>query len=321
MNNFEKVQHYDQSSDFGKSLNRFFSSIEFLRLQSNEFGWIVVGQHIFSYYIQKRLKIFRYLVFTDINKQEESDQILEQLVDFVRLNLNVDFIHHPHANFITKFKPKHSLAMPFASVIKKIQLNDNDLLMSIHEKHRNVIRSAIKKGIIVELVLQSELKHFLFFQNEQKKIGREFLSFSHFQKLLSSGHVLLFQAMSEENVLAQAMISYDIQSAYYLTGSFKPGTVNGSMNLLLFEVMKYFRDIKVEHFDFLGVRIDPPLGSKLEGIRKFKIRFNGDEKKGFLWKYPFHLPKYKMFQLIFRTRQFIKTGHWRGDNIDQELEK
>ena len=316
-----EIQHFNQSSMFGKDLNRFFSTTDFLKKQSNEYGWIVIDNLIISYYIKSRFNIFRYLVFTDINTNAEDFEIIEKLVMYVKNNLNVDFIHHPHANFITTAKPINSIAMPFATIVKNIQLNDNDLLMSIHEKHRNVIRSAIKKGVVVSRVLQAEKEHFLFFQEEQKKIGRKFMNYMSFQNLLSSKQVLLFKATNNNLIIAEAIIAHDKQTAYYLYGSYKSGTINGCMNLLLFEIMKYLRDSEVEQIDFLGVRINPAEGSKLEGIRKFKLRFNGNEIKGFLWKYPFHLPKYHLFQFIFKTFQLVKIGRWQGDNIDQELEK
>jgi lipid II:glycine glycyltransferase (peptidoglycan interpeptide bridge formation enzyme) len=86
------------------------------------------------------------------------------------------------------------------------------------------------------------------------------------------------------------------------------------MNFLQWEMMRHFRGIGVRQYDFVGVRIDPEVGSKQEGIRRFKERFGGQLVQGYMWKFPFRPVKRLLYSLVMHLR----SG---GDVVDMERHK
>ena len=58
----------------------------------------------------------------------------------------------------------------------------------------------------------------------------------------------------------------------------------GSMNFLHWNAMLYFKEIKVQSYDFVGVRVGDTILAKHINLRRFKQRFGGETKVGFLWK-------------------------------------
>ncbi len=56
------------------------------------------------------------------------------------------------------------------------------------------------------------------------------------------------------------------------------------MNLLHWEAMKAFKLRGVDHYDFVGARINPDPGSKQEQLARFKQRFGGRLATGYMWK-------------------------------------
>lgn len=90
------------------------------------------------------------------------------------------------------------------------------------------------------------------------------------------------------------------------------------MNLLQWNVIKKMKENNVKFYDFMGARMNPEVGSKYEGIQRFKERFGGELKKGYLWKYSLNDFKYWLYRLLV----FIYSkGHFHGDIIDQERKR
>jgi len=100
--------------------------------------------------------------------------------------------------------------------------------------------------------------------------------------------------------------------AWYCGSADRP--VVGSMHLLHWEAMRLFRGMGVRQFDFTGVRIDPPTGSKQDGLLTFKKGFGGQLVRGFMWKYSLNPLKYA----AYRTAMRLLKG---GDIVDQEGHK
>ena len=67
--------------------------------------------------------------------------------------------------------------------------------------------------------------------------------------------------------------------------------------------MKLMKERGVKYYDFVGARINPDEGSKYEGIQRFKSRFGGELKKGYLWKMPLNKFKYKLFCWLVAAKQ------------------
>jgi lipid II:glycine glycyltransferase (peptidoglycan interpeptide bridge formation enzyme) len=108
-------------------------------------------------------------------------------------------------------------------------------------------------------------------------------------------------------------------SAYYLYGGSIPTPYSGSMNLLHWQTMKDMKNEGVRYYDFVGARLEPVSGSKLETIQRFKSKFGGTMKKGYLWKFPLKCWKYRLFKRTMLAYAMIRRLDYRGDVIDQEI--
>ena len=92
----------------------------------------------------------------------------------------------------------------------------------------------------------------------------------------------------------------------------------GSHNLLQWEIVKKLKTLNVKQYDFVGARINPPKGSKIEGIQRFKSRFGTTLHQGYMWKYIFNKPMYFLYVQILKLLAFKNRSKYKGDIIDQE---
>ena len=83
--------------------------------------------------------------------------------------------------------------------------------------------------------------------------------------------------------------------------------------------MLEFKKMGVREYDFMGARLNVEKGSKLEGIQRFKSRFGGELKKGYLWKYEINPIKTKTIYFLQKVIFKLKGQDYKGDAIDQEL--
>ena len=78
---------------------------------------------------------------------------------------------------------------------------------------------------------------------------------------------------------------FNLYGTYSLFGGRIPEAETGAMNQLNWEAIRRFRNLGVKRFGFMGVRINPEVGSKQEGIMIFKHRFGCQLHQGYIWKY------------------------------------
>jgi len=110
------------------------------------------------------------------------------------------------------------------------------------------------------------------------------------------------------------LFAFSNYCAYAVYAGSIEGSHQGAMKLIQWEAIRQFRMLGVQHFDFMGARIDPEKGSKQEALNQFKQRFGAILKQGYIWKYSIHPLKYRLYCLAARFR----TG---GDIVDAERHK
>ncbi len=88
----------------------------------------------------------------------------------------------------------------------------------------------------------------------------------------------------------------------------------GANKLLYWEAIRFFKQIGIQRYDFVGARIDPEKGSKQQELNSFKKRFGATLKQGYMWKYSLHPFKYRFYTVAARLR----SG---GDIVDAERHK
>jgi lipid II:glycine glycyltransferase (peptidoglycan interpeptide bridge formation enzyme) len=311
------------SDESFKYLLPIFATKEFLKIKSSEYGWIIDDKYILSYYIDRR-SIFSKLVFTSetisINTKEniENEKLfLNSVVEKVK-ELNVDLISQPLASVVFKNIYNNSKSIKWGSYIVDLTISEEDIMKNIHSKHRNVIRKAIKDGVIVEEtrdmeIIYNNIKETMIRQN------RAYPSINDLNKI--KAFTAFFIAKKDDIVQGCSVLPFNKFGAMYLYGGsiFRP--YNGSLNFMHYKAMLILKEKGVTQYDFMGARPNVEVGSKLEGIQRFKSRFGGELKEGYLWKYELNPKKVFFMNLLQKMIFRLKGKVYSGDAIDQESKK
>ena len=78
----------------------------------------------------------------------------------------------------------------------------------------------------------------------------------------------------------------------------------------------------VMKYDFVGARVNPEPGSKLEGIQRFKSRFGGEMKVGYMWRYVNRPIRYKLYSLLLNMyMKYVRHDNTFSDIIKEERSK
>ena len=312
-----------------KSEYPIFLSEKYLKSESSNYGYFIASVEktkiaILPFVIYKKA-IFSLLRFTYqcyfFNPQDKiqyAQEFMDGVIDKLS-ELNVDMVMQPSTNVLFSFYPQKAIYAPFGSYKLDLTLKEEELWSNLHSKHRNVIRNAEKKGIVIEENKYeiNELHSLMTETFARSNMG--FISKEEFTEQIDSlgKNVKVFIARTSEGVIQGcAVFPYSQFGAYYLHGGSISKPLTGAMNFLHWKAILSFKEEDVETYDFVGARISPGKGTKLDGIQKFKARFGATLEEGYLWKYPVKKWKYKLFTQVYK---FLKKKE--GDIIDQERDR
>ena len=229
--------------------------------------------------------------------------------------MGADFCAQPSTHIVFHACPDNAISAPFGSYYVNLEKSEDDLWSGIHSKHRNVIRNAQKKGVDVRFGCQGDnaIAYQLLLQTMQRS-NMSFMGREKYDSMINylGDNVLVVTAYHDDIPQGCAVMPFSRYGAYYLYGGSIDAPVLGAMNLLHWEAMKYFKARRVKLYDFVGARILPEPGSKLEGIQRFKNRFGATMRTGFLWKMGLSY-KYRLYSLLLMIK-----SRGKGDIIDQE---
>jgi len=185
-----------------------------------------------------------------------------------------------------------------------------------------VIRNAEKKGIRTERGHHNKDIAYKLLKETMDRSDMGFLEKKSYDRFLSDlgNHAEIFVAYKENEPQGCAVIPYSEFCAYYLWGGSIEKPFLGSMNLLQWNLIKYFKSTGVQKYDFVGARIKPEEGSKLEGIQRFKVRFGATMRTGYLWKHVYNPLKFKLYRFASKLKNWNNRSS-QGDIIDQERRK
>ena len=140
------------------ALSEYMSSIK-----NSTYGWIGGFQNnklvYILPYIKKKKFIFNFIQFQsetiklEKDKLEEEKEFLNEVVNFFEKE-KIDFISCPSQNALFKVIPDSVFQIyscKFGSYVINLKLSEDKIWEKIHGKHKNVIRKAIKNGLIVKL--------------------------------------------------------------------------------------------------------------------------------------------------------------------------
>lgn len=310
-----------------------YASESFLKTVSDDYGWIGGIDNsgdllcVLPYSVIRKsvFRLIRFPVQTlplngelDVEKERE---FLNSAVGHFRLT-GADLIIPATFNSVFRTYPEGAIAAPYGSYTLNLNQPEDTLWKRLHQKHRNVIRNATKKGVRIlsgpehlefayRLVRDSFMRSAKGFMDKMR-IGFR-MDYDAFKNQVQSfgENVKVFVAEYKGIVQGCAVIPFSQHSAYYMHGGSIPRPLTGATNLLQWEAIRLFHELGVRKYDFFGARMAPEKGSKLEGIIRFKKRFGGDYIPGYMWKFPFRRLKYSLYSMAARVR----SG---GDVVDQE---
>ena len=305
-----------------------FSSEKFLSNNSLNYGWISGFiedelKFVLPYQIRKSL-FFKHIKFItetiyidDKLRIEDEKEFLNSTIAFLKKK-NIDFVSQSPTHVLFKTYPDDAKFIDFASYVIDLSLSEDELWANLHQKHRNIIRNAIKNNIIIKEGLNEIESAYNLLISTMKRSNKSFMSFEKFKELITKleDNVKIFVAYHNNIPQGCAVLPFSNIKAYYSYGGSISKPILGAINLLHWHAIKYFKGINVGYYDFVGARIKPEIGSKIEGIQRFKSRFGGVFLKGYLWKIPLKKWKSYLYDFLYRT---LKNRA--GDIIDQESMK
>ncbi len=311
-----------KSSILNNTKFNIFSTEHFLSQQSSEYGWIHNDLFLIPFYINRKY-IFKSLVFTSdaislassIN-EDEKQLFLDSIINEIPKLVKVDSILCPPSYVLFDHCPKGSKFCEFGSYRIDLSNSEDDLFSNLHSKHRNVIRKAIKDGVEIHFGKKHLKQCYDVIYNTHNRQKLFFPTFNEIKKLYNSLGYNLICAVSYKNNIIQggALIPWNENYGYYLFGGSIEKPFTGSMNYLQWEVILKLKNLKVAQYDFVGARLNPKKGSKIEGIQRFKHRFGSELHKGYLWKHDY----FKTKRVLYNMLVFLKNKSFPHDIIADE---
>ncbi|MEI9475380.1 MAG: GNAT family N-acetyltransferase [Deltaproteobacteria bacterium] len=298
----------------------------YLSSYSTDYGWLSdknTGLFL-PFYIRRRV-LFSQLIFTDsidsfvegyAGSREEKLAFLQACVQHAKEKLKIDSINQPPTYAVFEIVPTGSIFVPFGSYRIDLSQSVEDLWKNVHSKHRNVIRKAEKSGVLVKSGIEylnpaAELVSATLQRANLKSSFTRSLS----EKL--RGHITAYICEYNGELQGSGIFLFSRKSVLHLWAGSIPAPFSGAINYMVWKAIQDFKKMGISCYDFVGARINPVPGSKLEGIQRFKSRFGVSLYRGYLWKYPLSW-KCRYFDIL--KRGYYKLKRRKNDDvIDQEL--
>ncbi len=293
-----------------------------------KYGWFFSSDFILPFIVERKL-FFKRLIFTCevVKKIEFNDPnfskerlFFEEIINKVK-ETSAHFIHQPNTNVVFNTFPVGSIEAKFGSYQVDLLKTEEDLFLSLHHKHRNVIRKSKRDGVIVKTGCTLFSDFFKVYQDTMARQNLNYSSESDLKKMaLDLGdNVLISVAYKDEKPQGCSMLLFKKGfGSYYFYGGSVSSPYTGAINLMHWENMMTMKDRGVIFYDFVGARISPIKGGKTEGLQRFKKRFGSEMKEGYLWKYPTNKIMYRLFCMLAYINARIHRRIYTGDIIDQE---
>ncbi len=304
-----------------------FASKNFLEAVSDQYGWLG------GFDEQGNLKCI--LPFTIINKfffklarfrvetipkgteltLDEEKEFLNKVASLFR-TMKVDTIIPATTNTIFRTYPDGAIVAPYGTFKIDLRRAEEEIWKEMSESHRRKVRQAEKNRVAIISGLEYMEPAYNLIKETFKRSRLGFMDINEFRKYIKGlgDWVKIFIAEYENSIQACVVIAFSQHSAYYVYGGSIANPITGATNLLHWEAIRYFRNLGVRFYDFVGVRISPEKGSKQEGLYQYKERFGGKLYQGYMWKYYLNPIRSLGYQLGVKILR-------KGDIVDAEKHK
>lgn len=313
------------------NVTNILASWEYLSTKSDICGYFFDDNFVLPFFIDRHL-IFKRLIFTTSLINLKDGLSIDMETDFLNSVSAIckekkicDVIYKPQSNVFFNTYPDNSDYIPWGTYETDITKSYESLLMSFDGKHRNVIRKAIKDGVITYATMDVDLVYTNIRETLERQNSIHYPSLDYLKKLkkLLPHNILFYCASYKNNLQGTAIIIFDNKTAYYMYGGSIQCPHIGSINLLQYNVMIELSKLGVERYDFVGARIPVVPGSKYEGIQRFKSRFGSTLKRGFVFRVVVNPNKYKLFIFLVKLFSRIRGSVFKEpiDEIKEDMRR
>ena len=293
-----------------------FAMEAYLKSKSDKYGWFVTDNFILPFTIETKL-IFKRLIFTTdtiyLNKSLttlEEKEFLNEITIYCKENNICDFIFKAQSNAVFKTYPNDCDHVEWGTFEIDLNVSSDEIFSKYTSKTRNMVRKAIKTDVTVSTtkdigIVYENIKNTFLRQNSLL-----YPSLSYLEKLQKNldNNIEFFIAEHNNTIQGSAIIIYDDSRAYYIYGGSIPRPTPGSMNLLHFKIMEFFKEKNLEYYDFVGARLCTEEKSKIESLQKFKKSFGSTLKVGHAFRVIINPLKYKLFNLAVQSYFKLKKS-------------
>jgi lipid II:glycine glycyltransferase (peptidoglycan interpeptide bridge formation enzyme) len=260
--------------------------------------------------------------FDQENSLEKEKEFLENVIIYIKKDKLCDWIQQgPNWALFNTF-PSASKAVRFGTY--RIYLkgkSEDELYSAIYNADRRSIRKAENNNVMVKKGVDYLNDCLEIINSTARTANLDSLSADYAKKLLNflNDNIKIYVSYKEDIPQCSAVFIGNKFCTYaHYAGSIIKA-FRGSNVLLNWEAIKDAKNNGCEYFDFVGARINPPPGSKLERIQRFKEHFGSELIQGYLWKMNFSVFKYYIYQFIVRITYFVKMKKYKRDIIDEEI--
>jgi len=304
-----------------------FASEAFLKAVGDKYGWLGGIDEsgklrcLLPYTVihKPMLRMVRFRVETipigaELDITEEKS-FLNSVVQYFR-SADADVIIPATTNTIFRSYPDGADVAPYGSYVIDLTQPEDILWRNINRITRQNIKSAQKKGVRIQTGMQYLEPAYELIADTFKRSKLPFMSFDSFKRFVlglgENGKIMV----AEHQGVPQSYVVFGFSDycAYAIYAGNIRRQLQGANKLLYWEAIRFFRDLGVKRYDFVGARIDPEKGSKQESINLLKKHFGANLIKGYIWKYSLRPMKSMLYSLAVR----LLRG---GDIVDHERHK
>lgn len=296
-------------------------TIWFANLENNKVAYLLPFAIIKKTIFRKGYFITGVVSFDPGNSPEKEKTFLEDAVLYIRKNKLCDWIQQGPNWALFKTVPSGAKAVKFGTY--KIVLENNteeDILKKMNRYHRKDINYAIRSGVEIKKGDEYINDCLSIIKNTAKEADLSSPSSTEIEKLLFhfKDNLKIYVSYFNKAPQSAAIFLYNSYCTYGLYAGSIPGALRGSNAYLFWKAIEDVMQNNCSSFDFVGGRINPPPGSKLERIQRFKKHFGCEFVQGYLWKMNFSMTKYQVYNLLIRAMYLIKGQKYNQDIIDEE---
>ena len=256
--------------------------------------------------------------------KEHMRSFLDNVTLFVKKNLKVSHIITTNL-MVCEVVPSDAIACKWGTYIVDLTYSVDELFANIHSKHKNVIRKALSNNMKVFHGKEYEKEAITLIADTYSRQGKRASFNEGFASRLNLlGEYVDYWIIKDSDGIihgSAVFIWSPNQTCFYLHGGSSAKTATGAMNLLIWEAMQAMKERSVHYFDFVGARVNPQPGSKLEGIQRFKNRFGSTMKVGWMYKVIINKFYYYLYKIALNVFSLLNGNGIYEDNIEQEIQR